>query len=197
MKLNSEIFDALQLNHNIITTAKVLELGYSKAMLTKYVNAGLLDRIGRGIYALPDTIIDDMYVLMLRSEKIIFSHDTALFLNGLSNRTPFLHSVTIPNNTVLSKAMSDECVCYYIKPELHELGLTMKNTTFGNRVRCYNIERTICDLLRSRKRCDEETVIDAIKNYAATEKKDLNRLASYADTFKVAKELRKYMEVLL
>ncbi|MEG0693006.1 MAG: type IV toxin-antitoxin system AbiEi family antitoxin domain-containing protein [Oscillospiraceae bacterium] len=197
MKLNSEIFEAIKLNNSTISTAKVLELGYSKTMLTKYVNAGLLERIGRGIYALPDTIVDDMYVFMLRSEKIIFSHDTALFLNGLSNRTPFLHSVTIPNNATLSKAMSDECVCYYVKSELHELGLTMRNTTFGNRVRCYNIERTICDLLRSRKRCDDETVIDAIKNYAAAEKKDLNRLASYANTFKVAKELRKYMEVLL
>lgn len=40
-------------------------------------------------------------------------------------------------------------------------------TTFGNQVRCYNAERSICDMLRSRNRMDEETVISSLKKYAA------------------------------
>ncbi|MBR3607820.1 MAG: abortive phage infection protein, partial [Lachnospiraceae bacterium] len=70
-------------------------------------------------------------------------------------------------------------------------------TTFGNEVRCYDAERTICDLLRSRNRMDEETVISAIKNYAAYKDKDLHRLAAYAEKFRVSKILKQYMEVLL
>ena len=62
---------------------------------------------------------------------------------------------------------------------------------------CYNVERTICDLLRSRGRLDEETVISAIKNYAASSDKDLNLLAVYASRFRVDKVLKRYMEVLL
>lgn len=93
--------------------------------------------------------------------------------------------------------MKDECICYYIKPELHKIGMVEKNTTFGNTVRCYNAERTICDLLRSRNRCDEETVISAIKNYAVYQDKNLNLLAEYAQIFRVTKELKRYMEVLL
>ena len=61
--------------------------------------------------------------------------------------------------------------------EAIKIGLMEKTTTFGNLVRCYDIERTICDFLRTRNRCDEETVISAIKNYAAYDKKDLNRLS--------------------
>ena len=67
----------------------------------------------------------------------------------------------------------------------------------GNEVRCYDAERTICDLLRSRSRIDEETVIIAVKNYVACKNKDLNRLAVYAEKFKVSKVLKRYMEVLL
>ena len=81
--------------------------------------------------------------------------------------------------------------------ELYELGVVIKKTTFGNEVRCYNAERTICDLIRSRSRMDEETVISAIKNYAVYKDKDLNRLASYAEKFRVSKILKQYMEVLL
>lgn len=50
-----------------------------------------------------------MCTLMMRSDKIIFSHDTALFVNGLSERTPFMHSVTIPSNTSLPNSLIDEC----------------------------------------------------------------------------------------
>jgi|GEM_PF-3074076 hypothetical protein len=117
-----------------------------------------------------------------------FSEDTPEDKHGVENlekiplehseRTPFSHSVTIPSNTALPHSLRGECICYYVKPELHKIGLIEKATTFGNNVRCY-MERTICDLLRSRNRCDEETVINCIKNYVKSNDKDLNLLALY------------------
>ena len=197
MEINHVIMEEIKQNNNMITTAQVVALGFSRAVLSKYVKAGLLERSRQGVYILPDSVHDDMYTLMLRSDKIVFSHDTALFLNGLSERTPFEHSVTIPSNCVLSNVLMDECKCYYIKPDLFDVGIVKKKTTFGNEVRCYDAERTICDLLRSRNRIDEETVINAIKKYAAYKEKDLNRLATYAEKFRVGKILKQYMEVLL
>lgn len=197
VKINPIILETIKNNNNMITTAQVIELGFTRALLSWYVKEGVLERGRRGVYILSDSIHDDMYTLMLRSDKIIFSHETALFLNGLSERTPFTHSVTIPSNTKLSSLLQDECVCYYIKPDLHQIGVIVRKTTLGNEVRCYNAERTICDLLRSRNRLDEETVISAVKNYAASTDKDLNRLAAYASMFKVDKELKRHMEVLL
>lgn len=197
MGINPLIMKELQRNNNTITTSQIVELGFSRALLSKYVKEGLLERSRQGVYILPDSVHDDMYTLMLRTKKIIFSHDTALFLNGLSERTPFEHSVTVPSNAVLSDVLREDCSCYYIKPELFELGMVWKKTTFGNEVRCYDAERTICDLLRSRNRMDEETVISAIKNYAVFNDKDLNRLAAYAEKFRVSKVLKQYMEVLL
>jgi predicted transcriptional regulator of viral defense system len=197
LEINAVIYEEMKNNNNMITTARVAELGFSRTLLTNYVKNGLLERSRQGVYTFPDKVHDDMYTLMLRSKKIIFSHDTALFLNGLSERTPFIHTVTIPSNSALPNSLKGECNCYYIKPELHEIGLITKTTTFGNEVRCYNPERTICDILRSRNRIDEETVVSAIKNYAAFDKKDLNLLSVYAQQFKVSNELKKYLEVLL
>lgn len=197
MEINPTILETIKNNNNMITTAQAVELGFTRSLLSWYVKKGVLERGRRGVYILSDSIHDDMYTLMLRSDKIIFSHDTALFLNGLSERTPFIHSVTIPSNTKLSNLLREECVCYYIKPELHQVGVIKKKNTLGNEVRCYNAERTICDLLRSRNRLDQETVISAIKNYTVSSDKDLNLLAVYASQFGVDKILKKYMEVLL
>lgn len=197
MILNKELYKAIKSNNNMITTAEVISLGFSRTLLSKYVKEGLLERCRQGVYILPEEPQDDMYTLMLSSKKIVFSHDTALFLNGLSERTPFFHSLTIPSNSCLPNTIIDECKCYYIKPELHQLGIIEKKNTFGNTVRCYDAERTICDLLRSRSRVDEETVISAIKNYAQSNTKNLNRLSDYAKLLKVDSSIKKYLEVLL
>lgn len=197
MKINQKITEVLKTGNNILTTAQVIELGFSKTLLSQYVKAGLLIRIHQGLYSLPDLPYDDMYSLSLCSDKIIFSHDTALFLNGLSERTPSSHSLTIPSNSSLPISFKGDCTCYYIKPELYSLGLTEKKTTFGNTIKCYNLERTICDLVRSRNRLEEELVITAIKKYAQAKNKDLNLLAIYARRFKVESVIKSYLEVLL
>lgn len=197
MPVNPIVVEKAKENHNIITTKQVMELGFSKALLPKYVKEGLMERARQGIYILAGESHDDMYTIMLRSEKIVFSHETAIFLLGLSNRTPFLHSATIPSNASLPSSLKDECKCYYIKPELYSVGLAEAKTIFGNVVRCYNAERCVCDILRDQNRVDEETVLDFIKSYAAYEKKDLNRLAKYGQIFHTEKKIRTYLEVLL
>lgn len=197
MEINPTILETIKNNNNMITTAQVIDLGFTRALLSRYVKEGLLERGRQGVYILSDSIHDDMYTLMLRTDKIIFSHDTALFLNGLSERTPFTHSVTIPSNTKLSNILQDECVCYYIKPELHQVGMIFRKTTLGNEVRCYNAERTVCDLLRSRSRIEIQTFQGALKAYARRKDKNLRTLMQYAGMFRVEKILRQYLEVLL
>lgn len=195
--MNKNIIELAKQNGNLITTVKIRELGFSNTMISKYVEKGELLRVCHGIYALPGTIIDDTYVLSMRSRYIVFSHESALFLNGISDRTPFSSTVTIPSNVTLSAEIKKDTTCFYIQSDLYEIGLEERKTTFGNLVRCYNAERTICDILRSRNRMDEESVVSSIKNYAQLKEKDLFRLYEYSQKFKVSTQVRKYMEVLV
>ena len=195
--MNETLREAILDYGGMITTRQVLELGISKTTLTNYVRSGKIERAGSGVYVLPDTIEDDMYALSLHSKWIVFSHDSALFLNQLAERTPFIHSVTIPGNASVPKSMKGDVHCFYVKPELYALGITKRKTTFGHEVSCYNPERTICDLVRSRSRYSVELISDAIKAYALSNGKDLNRLSEYAEQFHIMKVLKPYLEVLL
>ena len=84
---------------------------------------------------------------------------------------------------------------YYIKPELFVLGKTMLKTPAGNKVPAYDLERTICDVIRNK--LGTETFHAALKLYAVNPKKDLNKLSDYAKKMRVANVLRRYLEVLL
>lgn len=195
--MKETLHEAIQDFGGIISTKQVLDLGISKTTLTNYVRSGKIERVGSGVYKLPDTIEDDMYSLSLHSKWIIFSHDSALFLNHLAERTPFSHSVTIPSNASVPKSIKQYINCYYVKPELYNMGITIRETTFGHEVPCYNPERTICDLIRNRSRYSVELVLDAVKAYANSREKDLNLLSEYAEQFHIIKALKPYLEVLL
>lgn len=79
----------------------------------------------------------------------------------------------------------------------YTLGLTTGKTIFGREIRCYDMERTICDILRSRNQMDVAIVTDAIKKYSRRKNKNLPLLMRYAERFGVANLIRRYMEVLL
>ena len=183
--------------NNIITTAAAETAGISRAMLSKLCKGGKIQRIAKGQYMLSDDMPDELLSIRLRTEYLIFSHETALFLHGISDRTPFVHSITTPTSKIPSPVLREECKVYYIKPELFELGRSEMKTPFGNRVPCYDLERTVCDIIRSRNKMGTETFLAALKQYATSPKKDLNRLNNYAKKMRLTTLVRQYLEVLL
>ena len=191
------VLKAIKNHGNLLTTDIAIRSGVSKTMLARYVDKGELIHVRHGLYALPDSIIDNMYAIHLQNPNIIFSHESALFLNGFAERTPFVHSITIRSDKVVPQSIKEQCSIFYIKPEFLETGLTQRKTTLGNPVPCYDAERTLCDILRSRRRIDDETVIAAIKNYAKMTQKDLFKLYDYATRLSVLSAVQQYMEVLV
>ncbi|MDR1580211.1 MAG: type IV toxin-antitoxin system AbiEi family antitoxin domain-containing protein [Synergistaceae bacterium] len=191
------ITELIKKNGGIIRTADALNAGVSRTSLSKLERAGLLERVARGQYILPDSFPDELYIWQRRMNLLVYSHETALFLHGMAERTPEKHSVTLPSIARLSPTFPGDLKVYFVKPELHELGAVFLPSMMGHEVRAYDIERTVCDVVRSRSRIDDQTFIAAIKNYASMKNRDLNKLGQYAEIFRIAKILRKYLEVLL
>ena len=86
---------------------------------------------------------------------------------------------------------------YTVKPELHEIGITHLQTPFGHTVPVYDMERTICDLIRCRSNIEIQTLQGALKQYVVRKDKNLRVLTRYAGLFHVEKILGQYLEVLL
>ena len=118
----------------------------------------------------------------------MFSHDTALFLHDLSDRIPLAFSITLPKgyNPSSLKVLSLEF--FYIKPELYSLGKITILSQLGKEINTYDMERTICDVIRSKNRMDFKTFADALKRYSKRKNKDLSRLIKYAQKFKIEKK---------
>lgn len=168
-----------------------------RTYLSIMVSEGRIERIGRGVYILPDLLEDEMYIMQKKYPNLIYSHETALFLHELSDRTPFEYSATVPSGYKVVSNISERFKIYYIKKDLHLMGVIKRKTSFGNTIRLYNTERTICDILRSKNRIDVQIFSDALKRLEKKKQLDSILLLEYARKLKVEKILNTYMEVLL
>jgi len=181
----------------VITTSLVEENNIHREYLREMIRQGKLEKVAYGIYITPDVWEDKMLIHQLRKKKMIYSHETALFLNDLTDREPLAYSVTVPFGYNDSRLKKEGLIVHTVKRDLFKLGVTNKKTPFGNDVKVYDAERSICDLIRDRNNQDQSIITDALKKYVIRKEKDLNRLITYAGNFRVEKILNSYLEVLL
>lgn len=179
-----------------LLSSDVDEYNIPRTYVAMMVAEGTIERIDRGVYVLPDSLEDWMLILQKKYPNLIYSHETALFLHGLSDRTPFEYSATVPSGYKVVNAIREKAKIYYIKKELHLMGVTEERTPLGNTITVYNVERTMCDVVRSRNRMDLQIVSNALTRSLKKKNVDYALLMGYARKLNVEKLLNMYMEML-
>lgn len=197
MNAENVVKQLLQKNDGWLTLKEVLDQGIGKYEFYAFAEANGLKRAGHGIYVSADVWFDAMYLIHLRSAQAIFSHETALFLHDMTDREPLQYSITVKTGYNPHRMKEDGIKVYTIKRELHELGLSQTKTPFGHLVPVYDMERTLCDILRSRSSVEMQVLQGALKAYTKRRDKNLRALMHYADVLSVTAILKPYLEVLL
>ena len=126
-----------------ITAAQVTEAGLHRSVLQKFVKSGEIYRFGRGLYVWSDVWEDDFYLLQRKYGRGIYSHDTALYLRGYSDRTPAKYTMTFPKGYNASSLKRENLIVKRVVPENYELGRIEMKSPSGNPIRVYNLERTL------------------------------------------------------
>ena len=197
MTKTEKLSNLIELRNGYLSITEAQELGISRTYVQEYISSNGFERVARGLYKSSDVWTDDLYILALKNEKVVYSFDTALMLNGLTEREPTEIFVTVSRAYNASHLRSMGIVVNHVRDKWVDLGRTVAKTTYGNEVSVYDMERTICDMLRVKDKKDPQMFAYAIKEYAKSAKKNLPRLMKYAKEFGVETELRQYMEVLL
>lgn len=197
MGATEEIIKMAKGNNGTVTTAMVVAAGFSRGNIKYLVDKGMIEKSSRGIYILPEVWEDEIFNLQNRFKRGIYSHETALFLWDLTDRTPNKYHMTFPMNYNLTNPKKENIRCVQCKKEIYDLGIEEVTTPGGNIVRVYSVERTLCDILKTHSHVDIQVVTEAFKRYAANSNKNIPVLSEYAKLLKVETKLRSYLEVLL
>ena len=180
-------------NNGIITTQMLEEKKIHRQYLKMLADEGYIENVSRGVYIRPGTVITEYYTIGEQYKSGVFSHNTALYFYDLTDRTPFELDMTFPSNVRISNFMVKP---HYISPDKFYTGITTKDLGDGTTIRIYDMERTICDIIRDRNKIDLQIFNTALKEYMNRKDKNLNLLYEYAKQFNILKILKTYLEVL-
>ena len=132
---SKQIMELAKQNNGVVTTAMVVEAGFSRGSLKYLSDTGRLERTSRGVYTLPESWEDEFVSVQSRYKRGIYALDTALFLCDLTDRTPLKFRMVFPSTYNLSNPKRDGILCSGAKEPYYSLGLTELITPGGNAVR--------------------------------------------------------------
>lgn len=200
MSRSNEIAKFIEHVGGVASAAQISEAGFLPGSVSYALKTGAIDKLTRGVYCTPDVFEDEFASISYRWSKCALSHESALYLAGLSDRVPAAIDVTVPhgyNPGSLAREHPDARI-HRVSPKIYELGLASAKSPGGATVKAYCAERAVADLIaqRSREGADPQLVRDAVVGYFRRKSADLPKLARMCSALGVEKEFRMYLEVL-
>ena len=177
-----------QINNGMLSTRMIEPLNISRQYLSIMENNNDIEKVSRGIYLSPSAFEDSYFSFQQKYKKAIFSHMNALYFYGMTEEFPYNYTITVPQSYHVD-TVNEKCNVFYVSDDIYELGIVEIETPNGNKVRAYDKERCICDIIRSKGRMDSEQVKKTIKQYMQSRDKDIAKLSEYSKKIGISKKV--------
>lgn len=171
--------------------------GFSKNEIKRIINKNGLQKVAPGVYATDDIFPDDLFIISNRNKQIVISHESALYIYGLMEREPFKNEVTVKYGYNATHLKKYNVHIHTVVSDYYDIGITTHKTQLGNMVKVYDMERTICDIIKNKNRMDIQVYNFALKEYVRKKEKRLHILMDYAKKLGIERKVRDLFEVLL
>ena len=186
--LTDTIKQIMNINNGMLSTRMIEPLNISRQYLSIMENNNDIEKVSRGIYLSPSAFEDSYFSFQQKYKKAIFSHMNALYFYGMTEEFPYNYTVTVPQSYHVD-TVNEKCNVFYVSDGIFELGIVEIETPSGNKVRTYDKERCICDIIRSKGRMDLEQVKKTIKQYMQCKDKDMVKLSEYSKKMGINKKV--------
>lgn len=188
------------LNYNFtMTTAQLNKEKLYYRDIQRMLDEGLIEKVKRGYYHwIEDYGTSEVALINSLFPDAVFCMETALFFYKYSDRNPAEWNITVDKNTSRQRTNIDYpfIKAYRVEPALLHLGETDGIIEF-TKVRIYDRDRTICDVLRNMSKMDKEIFNKAIQRYVNDPQKNIPNLMEYAKALRVQKKVNDLIGVWL
>jgi len=189
---------AFEQNHGVLKTSELNELGLDSRKINKLIEDGVIEKIKYGYYILSNSIPDEKVVISkLFPEAVIFL-ESALYYYGYTERVPNKWQIAVEKHSNPDKFKNEflHIEPFFIVKKFYDIGIS--EIKINNlKINIYDLDKTICDVLRYEKKLDNEVFTNAIKKYVADENKDVNNLVKYSKELNIYKKMQTYVGVWL
>lgn len=197
MDYENRVLDYMKNNSDTITIEEINEQDIPRITLTRLLNKNLIERVKSGLYITKDSWGDEYFNLIYKNNDAIYSHLTSLYFNDLCERVPLEYDVTVKQNYSGSLMQNNKVKLYYVKDDIYKLGLIEIKSPQGRNIRCYDVERCLCDLIKCKDKIYLEYLKYAFNEYYKVQNNDVKKLYEYAKKLNVYDKVKAFMKVFL
>ena len=169
-----------------------------RVVLTRLIAAGLLDRVGRGLYRLPGHPISEhegLMVVATKAPQAVFCLLTALQFHGLTTQLPRQVWIAMPRGSHVPRVDYPPIKMVQMTGAVYTAGIE-EHLRDGVTLRVYSAAKTVADCFKHRNKIGLEVALEALKDARAKRMASADDLWRYAKVCRVANVMRPYLEAI-
>lgn len=184
-----DIIQELIEKKGIVRTSDVNNIGIDNVYIPRAIKANIIVKYCSTVYISPTLEFDPFYVNNKIIDSSVYNLTSALIIHNFNDEIP--HKYTLACHKSNNKIHNVDC---FIEKNL-ELGKIKCKTSEGNYIYTFDLERTICDLIKYKAKLDASVYSKAIFKYFTSHDRDLDKIASYAKKLDIYDKVLPIMEV--
>jgi predicted transcriptional regulator of viral defense system len=172
--------------------------GVPRAQLSRMVAAGQLQRVARGLYALPDyqgTEDSALVAVAKRVPKSVFCLLTALRLHGLTTQLPSEVWIAIGNKQHAARMDYPQLRIVRFSEASLAFGVERRKVD-GMPLQVTSVAKTVADCFKFRNKIGLDVALEALREARRERKASLDELWRAAQVDRVANVMRPYLETI-
>lgn len=182
----------------VLRPTNLKDIDIPRVVLTRLTASGQLEKVGRGLYRLPDVSISEQESLVTIAVKVpqaVFCLLTALQIHELTTQLPRQIWIAMPQGSHTPKIDYPPVKMVQFTGDAFSEGIEVIQ---ADRValRVYGVAKTVADCFKHRSKIGLDVAIEALKDALAQKKASANDLWRFAKICRVANVMRPYLETL-
>ena len=182
-----------------LRTRDALRLGIQPRTLYAMRDAGILDRLSRGLYRLarlPPLSDPDLVTVALRVPRAVVCLVSALSFHELTTQIPHVVDVALLNGGKRPRLNHPPLRVFWFSGAAWREGIE-ERTIDGVPVRIYAPAKSVADAFKYRRKLGLDLVLEVLTRYRQQDGFDVGTLLHYARVCRVENAIRPYLEMLL
>lgn len=169
-----------------------------RVILTRLTEAGLLDRVGRGLYRLPNhpgSEHEGLATIATKVPQAVFCLLTALQFHELTTQLPRQIWIAMPRGSHVPRIDYPPIKMVQMTGDVYSEGIETVERD-GVVLRVYGIAKTVADCFKHRNKIGLDVTLEALRDVRAKRKASADNLWHYAKVCRVANVMRPYLEAV-
>lgn len=185
--------------HGVLRPRDLADHGIPRTHLRRLLDEGVLQLLGRGIYALADAELSpqsNLAAIARRVPHAVICLLSALRLHDLTTQAPFETWIAIGTRARTPKLEGLPLRVVHMAPAPLSAGV-VRRTIDGVRVPVFDLEKTVVDCFRFRNKIGLDVALEAMREYLRRPRRNVDRLLHYAEVDRVQAAMRPYLEAMV